>query len=66
MKTFGLSLLAALVGYVVGLFGGMGWQSWPLSLCWYIWSGANVTRCDGSCHIMLLRWHQFTERSGRS
>jgi NO-binding membrane sensor protein with MHYT domain len=24
MKTFGLSLLAALVGYVVGLFGGMG------------------------------------------
>jgi hypothetical protein len=24
MKTFGLSLLAALIGYVVGLFGGMG------------------------------------------
>jgi hypothetical protein len=24
MKTFGLSLLAAVVGYIVGLFGGMG------------------------------------------
>ena len=24
MKTFGLSLLAAVVGYVIGLFGGMG------------------------------------------
>ena len=24
LKTFGLSLLAALVGYVVGLFAGMG------------------------------------------
>jgi hypothetical protein len=24
MRTFGLSLLAALVGYIVGLFGGMG------------------------------------------
>jgi hypothetical protein len=24
MKTFGLSLLAAAIGYVVGLFGGMG------------------------------------------
>ena len=23
MKTFGLSLLAALIGYVIGLFGGM-------------------------------------------
>jgi hypothetical protein len=24
MKTFGLSLLAGVIGYVVGLFGGMG------------------------------------------